>query len=662
MKQKFQLSLVVLLLFVSNTYATFIGGRTDFRDESIYFLMTTRFYDGDETNNVQCWARDNPGDPPWRGDFKGLIEKLDYIKALGFTAIWITPVVENASSYDYHGYHAINHSKVDPRYESQGVDFQDVIDAVHDRDMKIILDIVLNHTGNFGEENLCPMFTKVGDLSHPDCMQLHPDNRLPANYKELSAEDQFKARMALMKNTDGVNHDHLNCYHHRGEFNWDDLTTQWGTIADDCVDLNTENPVVYNYLLECYKRFIAMGVDGFRIDTGKHISRLLFNKIFNDAFHQAAKEAGKTDFFMFAEIATRIHEVWNGGLPPVSNPFYTWKDSKTYDWSEDAKPYAEIAVFAENFDEAAQNFVNQKACIDNYNDNLSVTEQPTSDNHLLRGNDYHTPDYSMHSGLNVIDFPVHWNFSTADKALDMALQHDHFYNDATFNVVYVDSHDFAPDQAPQELRFNLPQATWAENLSLMFTFRGVPCLYYGSEVEFKKGMPIDVGPAIPLEETGRAYFGEHIEGQVEVQDFAQYKKASGNMATSLRHPLAMHIQRLNQIRMAVPALRKGQYSTENIAAKGIAAFKRRYVDEATDSYALVTISGNAVFNDIENGVYTDVVTGKTKRVKNNSLKVKCKGKGNLRVYVLSTAKTPAPGKVGKTGRYIYWVCPAKVNW
>ena len=91
----------------------------DFRDETIYFVMTTRFYDGDSSNNVHCWDDNKAGnpdsDPAWRGDFKGLIEKLDYIKALGFTAIWLTPVVENASGYDYHGYHAINFSNVDPR-------------------------------------------------------------------------------------------------------------------------------------------------------------------------------------------------------------------------------------------------------------------------------------------------------------------------------------------------------------------------------------------------------------------------------------------------------------------------------------------------------------------------------------------------------------------
>ena len=100
----------------------YANSRTDFRDETIYFLITTRFYDGDSSNNAHCVDDTKAGnpdsDPAWRGDFKGLIEKLDYIKALGFTAIWITPVVQNNSSYDYHGYHAYDFTAVDYRYES----------------------------------------------------------------------------------------------------------------------------------------------------------------------------------------------------------------------------------------------------------------------------------------------------------------------------------------------------------------------------------------------------------------------------------------------------------------------------------------------------------------------------------------------------------------
>ena len=275
---------------------------------------------------------------------------------------------------------------------------------------------------------------------------------------------------------------------------------------------------------------------------------------------------------------------------------------------------------------------------------------PTSNNAFLNGNDYRTPDHSQYSGLSVIDFPMHWNFRSAAEAWGVKYG-DNLYNDATYNVVYVDSHDYAPDGAPESTRFNQSQDTWAENLSLMFTFRGIPCVYYGSEIEFRKGSVIDNGPNIALRETGRAYFGGYIKGDINVTDFAQYNGAEGNIAATLSHPLAMHIQRLNLIRAAVPALRKGQYSTDGCT--GSFAFKRRYTDANTDSYVLVTISGGATFTNVLNGTYVDCVTGDTKTVTNGTLKVSCSGKGNLRVYVLNTDKTKAPGKVGQDGKYIY---------
>ena len=136
----------------------------DFREESIYFVVTTRFYNGDKSNDVHCWddnVYNNPdSDPAWRGDFKGLAEKLDYIKALGFSAIWITPIVENGSGYDYHGYHAMDFSKVDARYESDDLTYQDLIQAAHKKGMKIVQDVVWQHTGNFGEGTLCKLFDK----------------------------------------------------------------------------------------------------------------------------------------------------------------------------------------------------------------------------------------------------------------------------------------------------------------------------------------------------------------------------------------------------------------------------------------------------------------------------------------------------------------------
>lgn len=179
----------------SGVYYNSSSQMRDFRDETIYFVMTTRFYDGDPSNNVQCWdgkSKNGESDPPWRGDFKGLIEKLDYIKALGFTAIWITPVVKNASGYDYHGYHAINFKEVDPRYESEGCTYQDLIDAAHAKGMKVIQDVVFNHTGNWGEENLYPMFTKDdnADLADVSCMKRNMDMEWASDYDTHTPENE----------------------------------------------------------------------------------------------------------------------------------------------------------------------------------------------------------------------------------------------------------------------------------------------------------------------------------------------------------------------------------------------------------------------------------------------------------------------------------------
>lgn len=615
----------------------FANSRTDFRDESIYFVMVTRYYNGDESNDVQCWdgTQYNLNDPAWRGDFKGLIEKLDYIKALGFTAIWITPVVENCSGYDYHGYHAKDFSEVDERYESDDCTYQDLIDACHAKGMKIIQDVVLNHTGNFGEDNLMPMFEKEGDLSNPDCLQVVEDSGLPDNYDELTVDQQYQARLALMKNTDGNDNDVNNIYHHYGNFNWDDYTSQIAQIAGDCVDLNTENPIVYNYLVDAYTDYIDMGVDGFRVDTVRHISRLTFNKVFNDAFKQAGLENGK-DFFMFGEVCTRDNgNVWYRQSPSMSTPFYTWKDTVDYEWSD--------TDWEVNYNSAIQN------TLDNANAS-TIANQPTSTNAFLNGNDYHATDYSMFSGMNVIDFPMHWAYKSAHSAFSVALNGDKYYNDATWNVTYVDSHDYAPDGAPEDKRFDQDQSTWAENLSLMFTFRGIPCIYYGSETEFQKGAPIDKGPNMALADSGRAYYGDNIEGTITAVDFGEYGNVSGNVADTLLHPLSQHIQRLNRIRQAVPALRKGQYSTEGVS--GSLAFKRRYTDESTDSFVCVSISGDATFSGIPNGKYVDAVTGDVKYVSNGTLNVSVSGKGNLKAYVLDTAKTPAPGRVVTNGLYL----------
>ena len=646
---------VLMLILVSmQTMATdvYTSNRTDFRDESIYFMMTTRFYDGDPSNNVLCWdnqeAQKSTKDPCWRGDFQGVIDKLDYIKALGFTAIWITPVVQNASGYDYHGYHASDFSKVDCRYQSGDgkksgdVMFQELIDKAHEKGIKIILDIVLNHSGNFGEEKLCKEFDRDTRLRNQAdinaCMIPNPET-LGSDYPSLLPAAQYQRRLALMKNTDGQNHDPHNYWHHFGNFNWDEPNRWWAQIAGDCVDLNTENNTVAEYLINCYGNFIKMGVDGFRIDTSGHISRLTFCKQFIPQFAALGKQyenkrLNKAPFFMYGEVCSRYSAVQYRGQDNLSPYYYTWQAPQNlmdqFDGSQSYWDTQEIYDRGTGYDDKLMPLCEK-----------DKANSPESNNTFMLNGAWHEPDYSQSSGFNVIDFPLHYNFGNAATAYGLAKSGDMKYNDATYNVVYVDSHDYGPGSGS---RFGGSDAQWAENLSLMFTFRGIPCLYYGSEVGFRRDVVIDRGPNGPLSETGRAYFGGYITGDVEASDFGEYK-ASGNVAASLNHDLAQHLIRLNKIRQAVPALRKGQWTDEGCTpAKGGIAFKRAY----KDSYALVALNGGATFTDCPAGTYTDLVTGKT--YTGSTITVDApNNQGQVRVLV----KDWTGGKLIDDGAFIY---------
>lgn len=661
-------------------------GSVDMREETIYFVMTTRFYDGDTGNDVHCWddgtAGNGDDDPAWRGDFKGLGEKLDYIKALGFSAIWVTPVVTNGSGYDYHGYHAMDLSTVDARYESSDYTYEDLIHDAHQKGMKIIQDVVLQHTGNFGEAHFCDLFTKdttkdLGNLQE----SLIPTQYLLDTYGLKSPEEywaqkpgvQYQQRLNLMKNVtysgdngnstgpqpaakdfsmDKISQSDTynpNNYYHTGYFqspNYDDWTTKFSQIAGDCVDLNTENPAVAEYVVDSYSKYMDMGVDGFRVDTVRHIPRVSLNIMFNDQLMDAAKAAGKPNFYMFGEICTRYTSVWYRGHAEESTPYYTWKESNSK-WADSWNWGTSASEINDNMNLVLQHYLEE----DNYNGDMDST-QPKSDNAYLDGITYHGSDRSMASGMDAIDFQMHRMFGSAKNAYNFAINNDQYYNDATYSVMYVDSHDYAPEQPDETTRFTGGTQTWAENMDLMFTFRGIPCVYYGSEVEFKKGELIDKGTLISLENSGRAYFGDYLEGTVNATDFSEYT-ASGTVADTLASPLSKHLSKVNAIRRAIPALQKGQYTASSTyVTGGDMSYVRRYTDDNTDSLALVSISSGATFKNIPNGKYVDAVTGDVKYVTDGTLTVPELAKANMRVYVCcASGFTGIDGQIGGDSAY-----------
>ncbi|MER5200136.1 carbohydrate binding domain-containing protein [Streptomyces sp. NPDC002755] len=635
---------------------------TDPRKDPIYFVLTARFYDGDTANDRGGSQHVKSGnaandDPMFRGDFKGLVEKLDYIKALGFSAVWITPVVLNRSDYDYHGYHGYDFYKVDPRLESAGASYQDLINAAHAKGMKIYQDVVYNHSSRWGAKGLfTPTVYGVRDSQWSwyydekaegfEYDGLTVESKSGKSYYNgdlwSTAEPTGNTCVNWGTPTGGKSSEGYtlyNCqwpsptsgmfpkaYYHQcwiGNWEGEDARSCW--LHEDLADFNTESTPVQNYLIGAYDKYIDMGVDGFRIDTAVHIPRVTWNRRFLPAIYDRVTQKFGADaasnFLVFGEVGAFVNDKWNRGSVNHSAQFFTWKERKEYS-ADDAT--AAIEQF-------------------NYENNLGTADQPTSTNAFLSGNSYHTPDHSRFSGMNIIDMRMHMNFGDAQNAFSNGKDSDDSVNDATYNVVYVDSHDYGPNKS--STRYSGGTAAWAENMSLMWTFRGIPTLYYGSEIEFQKGKQIDCGPSCPLASTGRAYFGDHLAGSVTASDFGTVASASGTVATTLAQPLVKHLQRLNQIRRAVPALQTGQYSTDGIS--GGMAFKRRYTGGGTDSFALVTVTGGATFTGIPNGTYTDAVTGDVKSVSNGTLSVAAPGQGNLRVYVLN-----GPGKIGADGPYL----------
>ncbi|MFE7953573.1 carbohydrate binding domain-containing protein [Streptomyces sp. NPDC057426] len=635
---------------------------TDPRKDPIYFVLTARFNDGDTSNDrggSQHTTSGNAagGDPMFRGDFKGLVNKLDYIKGLGFSAVWITPVVLNRSDYDYHGYHGYDFYRVDARLESAGASYQDLINAAHAKGMKIYQDVVYNHSSRWGAKGLfTPKTYGVRDsqwswyYDEPnssfeyDGLTVEPKSGKSYYNGDLWSTAEPTGNTCVnwgtpTRYTSPEGYRIYNCqwpnpttgmfpkslYHDCWIGNWEGEDSRSCWLHDDLADFDTESAPVQNYLIGAYDKYIDMGVDGFRVDTAVHIPRTTWNRRFLPAIQERVTqrfgaEAAK-NFFVFGEVAAFVNDKWNRGSVNHSAQFYTWKERGEYD-ADDAR--AALEMYEHEQQQGPAN-------------------QPTSNNAFLNGNSYHAPDHSRFSGMNVIDMRMHMNFGDAHNAFVNGKDSDDSYNDATYNVVYVDSHDYGPNKSSE--RYAGGTDAWAENMSLMWTFRGIPTLYYGSEIEFQKGKKIDCGPTCPLATTGRAYFGDHLAGDVKASGFSTVESASGAVAQTLAQPLVQHVQRLNQIRRAIPALQMGQYATEGIS--GTMAYKRRYTSGTTDSFALVTVSGGATFTGIPNGTYTDAVTGDRRVVADGTLSVVAPGKGNLRVYVLN-----GPGRIGTAGPYL----------
>ena len=255
--------------------------------QSIYQIITDRFYDGDPSNDNADGNYDpagHRGTSVHGGDFKGIEDKLDYIKSLGATAIWISPVVLNARG-EFHGYAGRDFYKVDPHWGSLS-DLQHLVRAAHARGILVIDDIVVNHGGNLVDS---------GDPGYPNFK--YPPDGYHLRYHNPAR--QYPPPFNLSPENPAL----TNLFHNNGWIqDYDDQTQLELGELDGLDDFRTETPYVRTQMTKIYEYWIQQaGFDAFRIDTVKHVE-MGFWQEWCPAIHAFAAAHGKPNFFMFGEV------------------------------------------------------------------------------------------------------------------------------------------------------------------------------------------------------------------------------------------------------------------------------------------------------------------------------------------------------------------------
>jgi glycosidase len=277
------------------------AGAVDWRDQVVYLVMIDRFADGDPTNNDQGQGEYDPADPRKfsGGDLAGLRQRLDYIRGLGASAIWITPPVANrwwsdaAQFGGYHGYWTKDFMAVDAHFGSLD-DYRGLAAAMRARDLRLIQDVVVNHVADYHG------WRGAHDPADPARnFELRPE----ADGSTAPLRPPFDRNDARRPE-----HRRAGIYHWNPQIrdHADPLQQQTWQLAD-LDDLNTSNPEVMRALRESYGYWIReVGVDAFRVDTAFHVAPEFFEDFVHadDPQHPGmmrAAPAGQAPFFLFGE-------------------------------------------------------------------------------------------------------------------------------------------------------------------------------------------------------------------------------------------------------------------------------------------------------------------------------------------------------------------------
>ena len=317
---------------------------TSFRDrlpseEIVYFVLPDRFENGDPSNDTGDFTGDRlitGYDPTHKGffhggDLAGLTQRLDYLEGLGVTAIWFAPIFQNKpvqgpegdETAGYHGYWVTDFTRPDGHFGTPE-EFKVFVDAAHARGMKVYMDIITNHTADviryadgdatnyeYRSKGDFPYSTRGG----PDGERINEGfmgdgDSSASNFAKLTDPNYAYVPFVPEAEKDVKVPSWLNdpiYYHNRGNSSFTGEDSRFGDFSG-LDDLFTEHPRVRAGMIEIFSDWVReTGVDGFRIDTARHVDPGFWQE-FVPALESVAHENGIPNFHMFGEVYKDVPE------------------------------------------------------------------------------------------------------------------------------------------------------------------------------------------------------------------------------------------------------------------------------------------------------------------------------------------------------------------
>ncbi|MER8031578.1 pullulanase-type alpha-1,6-glucosidase [Streptomyces bauhiniae] len=512
--------------------------RHDDTREQFYFVMPDRFANGDRSNDRGglTGSRMSTGyDPTDKGfyqggDLKGLTQRLDYIKGLGTTAIWLAPIFKNRpvqgtgadASAGYHGYWITDFTQVDPHFGTNA-DLKGLIAKAHAKGMKVFFDVITNHTADLVDyreksydylsKGAFPYLTKDGrpfdDADYADGRKKFP--AVDASSFPRTPTVRSRSKVPAWLNDPAM-------YHNRGDSTFAGESAEYGDFSG-LDDLWTERPEVVSGMERIYQRWVRdFAVDGFRIDTVKHVNMDFWTQ-WATALDKYAAERGRKNFFMFGEVYSADTS--------VTSPYVTQgRLDATLDFP---------------FQDAARAYASQGGSAKKL------------------------------AGVFGDDYKY-----TTDKA------------NAYEQVTFLGNHDMGRIGA--FLKQDDPKASDAEILrkdrlanQLMFLSRGNPVVYYGDEQGFT-GSGGD-------KDARQTMFASKVADYLDDDEIGTARTHASD-AYDTRAPLYQDIAALAKLRKANPALTDG-VQTERYAADGAGVYAFTRTDARTGAEYVVALNNAA---------------------------------------------------------------------